>query len=61
MTHNATIEAMKQWCIDHYEHGADTMVQCWGDEDYRKLIVNTSSVAQAWTDLRDITAIYADH
>ena len=35
---NEAIAAMKQWCIEHYEQGASTMVECWSDEDYARLL-----------------------
>ena len=60
MTHTATIEAMKQWCIDNYSNGADTMVECWGDSDYLDLIVNAQDTAQAWEVLRGVADAYAD-
>ena len=28
------IEAMKQWCMENYSNGADTMADCWEDQDY---------------------------
>ena len=60
MTHTATIEAMKQWSIDHYSKGADTMVECWNDNDYLDLIVNAQDNAQAWEVLRSVADAYAD-
>jgi hypothetical protein len=31
------IDKMKQWCLDNYEQGADTMVECWDSTDYEDL------------------------
>jgi hypothetical protein len=31
MEKEKAIAGMKKWCLDHYEDGADTMVECWGD------------------------------
>lgn len=60
MTQTATMEAMKQWCIDHYDEGADTMVECWSDNDYLDLIQTAQNAAQAWAVLRDVANAYAD-
>ena len=58
------IELMKQWCIDHYEQGADTMVECWSDTDYANLFVdcdgNPRTIKQAWESLKDVAEVYAD-
>lgn len=59
-----TIEAMKNWCMENYDQGADTMVECWTDEDYARLFVNhdgkTMSERAAWKLLKDIASVYAD-
>lgn len=60
MTHTATIEAMKQWSLDNYNNGADTMVECWSDDDYLDLITCAQDTAQAWNILRGIADAYAD-
>ena len=60
MTHETTIAAMKQWCLDHYEQGADTMVECWNNDDYQDLIDRTQTTAQAWEVLRGVADAYAD-
>lgn len=60
MRHRNTMEAMKQWCLDHYEQGADTMVECWSDDDYLDLIAHAQDTAQAWAVLRDVASAYAD-
>ena len=58
------IKAMKQWCIDHYEQGADTMVECWGTQDYADLFVDHEGKPvtheQAWTSLKQLADIYQD-
>ena len=53
MTHAATIEAMKAWCLDNYTNGADTMAECWSDSDYAELFTfegEDSSSGQIYTD-----------
>jgi hypothetical protein len=63
MTRTATIEAMKQWCIDNYDKGADTMAECWSDSDFAELFEfegEAKTDAQAWETLRAIADIYAD-
>lgn len=58
------IELMKQWCADHYEQGADTMVECWSDTDYEELFTThdgqPQTTEQAWQSLRAIASVYAD-
>jgi hypothetical protein len=58
-----TIEQMKQWCMDNYTNGADTMVECWTDQDYANLFVfegKRKTTAQAWKTLKSVAAIYQD-
>ena len=57
------IQAMKQWCMDNYDNGADTMVECWSDTDYAELFVfegEPLTTAEAWDTLKRIAAIYKD-
>lgn len=59
------IEAMKQWCMDNYDKGADTMVECWGDENYADLFVQSRyhiprTTAQAWDLLKRIVAVHKE-
>ena len=57
------IEAMKKWCMDNYCNGADTMVECWGDEDYADLFAfegKAKTNAQAWRTLKSISETYQD-
>lgn len=60
MTYTATIQAMKQWSLDNYNKGADTMVECWSDDDYLDLIARAQDAAQAWEVLRSVADAYAD-
>ena len=61
---NEVIEQMKQWCLDNYDQGADTMVECWADQDYVDLFTSHDgkplSAAEAWKILKDVAAVYAD-
>ena len=58
------IELMKQWCNDHYEQGADTMVECWSDTDYAELFTTHDgqprTTEQAWEALRAVASVYAE-
>ena len=59
----AEIESMKQWCLDNYDNGADTMVECWEDEDYEDLFTGeyaSGKIADAWDTLKKIASIYED-
>jgi hypothetical protein len=53
------IAAMKQWCMDNYDKGADTMVECWGTEDYAELFVSNTT-EEAWDLLKRIVAVYSE-
>lgn len=55
-----TIKAMKQWCINHYDQGADTMVECWSDDDYAILFGDSRTTEQAWKSLKALASIYAE-
>lgn len=58
------IQAMKQWCEENYENGADTMVECWSDTDYEELFTTHDgqprTIEQAWDSLKAIASVYAD-
>jgi hypothetical protein len=56
----AEIALMKKWCEDNYTNGADTMVECWADEDYAKLFDNTDCAEGAWSTLKDVAGVYAE-
>ena len=60
---NEQIKAMKQWCMDNYDKGADTMVECWGDHDYADLFVQDGAprtAEEAWDLLKRIVAVYKE-
>ena len=58
------IQAMKEWCLDNYNNGADTMVECYTDEDYENLFTSCDgkplTTADAWRLLKNLASIYAD-
>ena len=55
------IEAMKQWCMENYENGADTMVECWEHQDYVDLFASCDgNPADAWRALTTLAEIYRD-
>jgi hypothetical protein len=63
MTQAETIAAMQQWCMDNYNKGADTMVECWTESDYEELFAfegKAKTAKQAWATLRAIVDVYAD-
>jgi hypothetical protein len=33
-----TVESLKAWCLENYEKGADTMVECWETSDYEEML-----------------------
>lgn len=55
------ILAMRQWCLDHYSEGADTMVECWDQAQYAALFDDDATDAQAWKTLKAIASVYAEH
>jgi hypothetical protein len=62
----AEIVKMRQWCEDNYSNGADTMVECWADEDYERLFAHddytglTPTTEDAWRTLKDVAEVYAE-
>lgn len=58
------IQAMKQWCEENYENGADTMVECWSDTDYASLFTypdgQPRTSEEAWDSLKAIASIYRE-
>jgi len=63
MTQAETIQAMKDWCMENYENGADTMVECWSTEDYEGLFSfegKDQTAEQAWEILKSVAEVYAD-
>lgn len=53
------VEEMKQWCVDNYENGADTMVECWDTEDYLELIQEAGAEG-AWDILKRVAGVYRE-
>ena len=55
------IAEMKAWCLENYENGADTMVECWEDGDYKEMIERcTETGTDPWGVLKGIAGVYAD-
>ena len=58
------IEAMKQWCMENYSNGADTMVECWEHQDYVDLFIsydgNPLTPDEAWLALKTLAEVYSD-
>ena len=54
------ILAMRQWCLDHYSEGGDTMVECWEHAQYAALFDDNATDAQAWNTLKAIASVYAE-
>jgi hypothetical protein len=63
-TQAETIEAMKQWALDNYSNGADTMAECWGTSDYADLFTDIDghprTAAEAWATLRSLADVYSE-
>ena len=58
------IEAMKQWCMENYSNGADTMAECWEHQDYVDLFIsydgNPLTPDEAWLALKTLAEVYSD-
>jgi hypothetical protein len=55
------IEAMKEWCMENYSNGADTMAECWEDEDYEDLFASCDgNPDDAWLALKTLAEVYSD-
>lgn len=68
------IQRMKDYCMTNYDKGADTMVECWDDEDYENLFYEDGDAldgtdnprgkrvpfARAWDTLKSLIEIYAE-
>ena len=57
---NEQIELMKAWCAENYNHGADTMIECWDDAEYASLWDDGATDEQAWYTLRAVASVYAE-
>jgi len=33
-----TVEQVKEWAMERYEKGGDTIIECWDDEDIQRQI-----------------------
>lgn len=42
----AEIARMQEWCLENYDKGADTMVECWTTADYENLFYEDARVRQ---------------
>lgn len=62
MAYEATIKAMKEWCLANYEKCGYTMVECWDTDDYPLLIEDDhkGDEAAAWQTLKNVAAVYED-
>lgn len=57
----AKTATLKQWCLDNYTNGADTMVECWEDADFHDLLVeNDFSVEKSLEVLARVASVYRD-
>lgn len=55
------IKQLKAWCLENYENGADTMIECWGNEEYQELLDDCDgNLAEALDILRGLASVYAD-
>ena len=60
----AEVVKMRDWCEANYNNGADTMIECWTQEDYERLFVSSGgqplSKREAWQTLKDVASVYRE-
>ena len=56
----AWIAEAKAWAMDHYENGADTLVECWDTSDYACLLATEGTEAAAWDMLKRMCSVWAE-
>ncbi len=55
------IEALKEWAKNNYNNGADTMVECWDDSNYRTLLDDCNgSLPEALAIAKDVADVWLD-
>jgi hypothetical protein len=59
------IALMREWCEANYNEGADTMVECWTQQDYESLFTSCSggkqlSKREAWQRLKAVVSVYRE-
>ena len=61
LTQEQKIEIFEKWAIKHYNNGADTIVECWEQEDFAALLkTHNNSVISSLRLLRRIASVYAE-
>jgi len=57
----AKTEELKKWCLEHYNKGADTMVECWDDSNYHDLLAEVDmDMPKAYELLERICSVYRE-
>jgi hypothetical protein len=52
---------LKQWCIDNYEQGGDRMIECWGTDEYLKILeLNDNNYDKALADIKEVAASWVE-
>ena len=58
------IQGMKDWCLENYDNGADTMVECWSTDDYFTHILSyydpDREFEPAWEALKSLASGYRE-
>jgi hypothetical protein len=55
------IARMKFWCEENYENGADTMIECWVNSDYQRVLDDhDGDLDKAMELLADLASIYKE-
>ena len=55
-----TVQVLKDWCVAHYDQGADTMVECWDTDNYVALILQEHTLDACIEALKTMAGIYAE-
>lgn len=54
------VQKMKDWAMDNYNNGADTMVECWEDHDYLDILRTSKDLDEAMDVLEGVADVFMD-
>jgi hypothetical protein len=61
LTREQKIALFEKWAIKHYNNGADTIIECWEEEDFNALLqTHYNSVMASMRLLRRLASVYRD-
>jgi hypothetical protein len=61
MTKEQKIALFEKWAIKHYDNGADTIIECWEEEDFNALLqTHNNSVMASLRLLSRLASVYRE-